>query len=444
MAAMTFQEYCESKRTAATKKGVVKIPTEISKRWDERVVKGNLLRLGAAAANEYLAFYGKGIGAEKCIHLALKAECEGQPAVARGFWSRAYELETGETVPADDGTGDGGSLAGKAAVIVRNGVAAFDGEKSELPWDLHPGHLATMQPIDAPAPREYYINSPLYIGQPKRDGNRLDVIGEGGAIWYQSKGGNLRRAFSVDAEQGLKAALEHFGPFILDGELFFVSSSGREHRTGAQAATFNITAGILDGQVKTTYGIFAALYFNGIDLRNCSELDRISAGAEIAGWLLENGWEQYFEPVPTTISTQEKQELCDRQKREGREGEVWKLASCRYVGGDDRTCDWVRTKYLTDIVGMVTGLTPTTVAGRPFGALVISLPDGSGQMVSVGSVGTGFSTQQADEMAGKFAASSAGVKVLLTAQGFTEGSKLWQGRFEDFADVSEELTSLPM
>jgi len=47
-------------------------------------------------------------------------------------------------------------------------------------------------------------------------------------------------------------------------------------------------------------------------------------------------------------------------------------------------------------------------------------------------------------MAGKFAASSAGVKVLLTAQGFTEGSKLWQGRFEDFADVSEELTSLPV
>lgn len=443
MAAITFQEYCETKRTAATKKGVVKIPTEIAKRWDDRVVKGNLLRLGAAAANEYLAFYGKGIGAEKCIHLALKAECDSQPAVARGFWVRAYELETGETVPLIEGTGNGESLAGKAAVIVRNGVASFDATNSRLPSDLQPGHLDTMQPVDTLSSREYFIQSPLYIGQPKRDGNRLDIIGEDGTIWYQSRGRNLRRAFSVDAEQGLKAALEHFGPFVLDGELFYVSSSGREHRTGAQAATFNIAAGVLDGQVKTTYGIFAALYFNGTDLRGCSELDRIAAGAEIASWLLKNGWDQYVELVPTAISTQEKQELCDRQRREGREGECWKLVSCRYVGGEDRTGDWIRTKYLTDIVGLVTGLTPSTADGRPFGALMISLLDKNDHLVPAGSVGTGFSGQQADEIAARFADSSAGVKVLLTAQGFTEGSKLWQGRFEDFAEGNEPLTRLP-
>ena len=443
MTAITFQDYCEQKRTAATKNGRVKIPTEIAKRWNDRVIKGNLLHLGARAAEQYFNFYGKGIGAEKCVHLALKAECENYPEIARGFWSRAFELETGPDAPAIGTTGDAAALAGKAA-IARSGMSAYDGSNSRFPADMVPGMFSTMQPIDAPRPREYYIKSPLYIGQPKRDGNRLVVIGEDEAIWYQSRSMNLRRSFSLEAEDGLKAALAHFGAFILDGELYYLSSLSTEHRTGSQAVTANIQAGVTDGQVKTYYGIFCATYFQGNDLRTCSELDRISAGAQIANWLNENGWGEYFELIPTAITTEEKQALCNRQRAEGREGEVWKAVSCQYVGGEDRTCDWLRTKYLTDIVGMVTGLTSTTADGRQFGALEISLLGSDGNLVPSGSVGTGFSSAQADEMAARFSASPTGVRVLLTCQGFTESGKIWQGRFADFAKGNEVLTLAPV
>jgi len=49
-------------------------------------------------------------------------------------------------------------------------------EIPELPLTLQPGRIVTMQAVDAPHQRQYYINNPDYWGQPKRDGQRLLAI----------------------------------------------------------------------------------------------------------------------------------------------------------------------------------------------------------------------------------------------------------------------------
>ncbi|MGB3641067.1 MAG: hypothetical protein WBA39_26335 [Rivularia sp. (in: cyanobacteria)] len=44
-----------------------------------------------------------------------------------------------------------------------------------------------MQAVNAPRERSYYINSPEYWGQPKRDGSRLIVIATWDKVYYQSR-----------------------------------------------------------------------------------------------------------------------------------------------------------------------------------------------------------------------------------------------------------------
>lgn len=444
---ISLKDFCDQKRAAASKDktGRIKIPSDIVERWNQRVIEKHQFHLmGRRGAETYLDFYGKGIGVPKVVNLALKAEIEGYPEVASGFWARAYELETGHLPPANSDSGDSAALAGQGAgPVKRLGVAVYDPSGSVLPPGLQPGNIETMQPVDAAHAREHYIMSPLYLGQPKRDGNRLVIVVENGGVWYQSRKRNLRRAFSPEAGQGLLAALEKFGPFVLDGELYYLSAAGTEHRTGAQAATANFQAGVTGVQPRAVFGVFGALYTDGVDYRQSTEADRVTAGQRIAVWLVENGWGDNFEAVPTAWTVEEKRALCSRQKAEGREGEVWKQIYCSYLGGKGNNGDIIRTKYLIEVVGMVIGLTPTTAAGRPFGALEIGLPGRDGVLVSVGSVGTGFSFDQMAEIAQRYQQNPGGLRVLLSSQGYTEDGKLWQARFDDFADEDETLTLAP-
>jgi hypothetical protein len=75
------------------------IPDEIAGRWRDRMEPNGWHRMGEAGAEAYLKKYGKGIGSPKVKMLARQAEKEGYRAVARGFWTRAYELEGGSPLP---------------------------------------------------------------------------------------------------------------------------------------------------------------------------------------------------------------------------------------------------------------------------------------------------------------------------------------------------------
>lgn len=424
---MDCTEYAEAKRKAAKK-----ISADIRERWNNRIVTRGLHLMGEAGAVQYLADYGRGIGTAKVIGFALCAESEGYPEMAIGFWKRAFELETGEKpIALNTPNKSSTNLAPAAKSTTAARIETVnDPVVPELPPHLQPGRIVTMQPVDAPSERSYYIENPDYWGQPKRDGNRVVVIATPDKVYYQSRSTNLRQQASIEIDRTLIDTAAKIGTFVLDGELYYKSCTGSEHRTGAQAATVNIESGFPTTQPSAIYAIFKILFFKGNDLTTVAESERIAAGVEV-GKMLAN-LSPAFEVVPTFRTTAEKLVLANQQESENREGEVWVLHNCRYVGGKDvKKYPMVRTKYCQEHDLFIVGLTATKVAGRPFSAVKVA-QEIDGKLVPVGTVGTGFSAEEMQEIARLYEANPKSVKIKVRSQGLTESGKLWHARFLEF------------
>ncbi len=424
---MDCTEYAEAKRKAAKK-----ISADIRERWNNRIVTRGLHLMGEAGAVQYLADYGRGIGTAKVIGFALCAESEGYPEMAFGFWKRAFELETGEKPLAlntpNNSTAD--FAPAKQSTSAPKIETANNPIVAELPPHLQPGRIVTMQPVDAPSDRSYYIENPDYWGQPKRDGNRVVVIATPDKVYYQSRSTNLRQQASIEIDRTLIDTAAKIGTFVLDGELYYKSCTGSEHRTGAQAATVNIESGFPTIQPSAIYAIFKSLFFKGNDLTTVAESERIAAGVEV-GEMLAN-LSPAFEVVPTFRTTAEKLALANQQESETKEGEVWVLHNCRYIGGKDvKKYPMVRTKYCQEHDLFIVGLTATKVAGRPFSAVKVA-QEIDGKLVPVGTVGTGFSGEEMQEIARLYEANPKSVKIKVRSQGLTESGKLWHARFLEF------------
>ncbi|MEG3909821.1 ATP-dependent DNA ligase [Microcoleus sp. w1-18aA5] len=424
---MDCTEYAEAKRKAAKK-----ISADIRERWNNRIVTRGLHLMGEAGAVQYLADYGRGIGTAKVIGFALCAESEGYPEMAIGFWKRAFELETGEkpiaiNTPNKSSTNLAPAAKSTTAAKIET---VYNPIVPELPPHLQPGRIVTMQPVDAPSDRSYYIENPDYWGQPKRDGNRVVVIATPDKVYYQSRSTNLRQQASIEIDRTLIDTAAKIGTFVLDGELYYKSCTGSEHRTGAQAATVNIESGFPTIQPSAIYAIFKSLFFKGNDLTTVAESERIAAGVEV-GEMLAN-LSPAFEVVPTFRTAAEKVILANQQESENKEGEVWVLNNCHYVGGKDvKKYPIVRTKYCQEHDLFIVGLTATKVAGRPFSAVKVA-QEIDGKLVPVGTVGTGFSGEEMQEIARLYEANPKSVKIKVRSQGLTESGKLWHARFLEF------------
>ncbi|MEK7756947.1 MAG: ATP-dependent DNA ligase, partial [Planctomycetota bacterium] len=395
---------------------------------------------------QYLADFGRSISAEKVVHLALKAESEGCPEMAAGFWKKAYELETGNSAPAEAAKAPAAStdalttLSPPRVSASRGSAAIPPFDKLRIPPHLTPGELVTMQPTDAGKSRQHYIDDPAFWGQPKRDGKRFVVTATPPPAqnFYQTRTGNLEEPPSLQIDQALAQGARKFGVFVLDTELYYADALGGEHRTGAQAATVNIENERGDVQPEPRIAIFKALFADGQDLTVQPESKRIEFGGQIGAWLAER-LPQNFEALPTARTRAQKAALAAKQEAEGREGEVWVRSDCIYTGGKDTKGQvFVRTKYILTLDVVVLGLTPTTAAGRPFGAIevgahVLSLSK-DGKMTGLGAVGTGYDGRQMQELVVRHAKTPGRVVITIASQGFTERRQLWQPRFVDFRD----------
>ncbi|MCU0517993.1 MAG: ATP-dependent DNA ligase [Oscillatoria sp. Prado101] len=423
---MNLEEYIESKRNAKKR-----IPSEIRERWNSRILTRGLHEMGEAGAIQYLADYGKGIGAPKVVSLALCAESEGYPEMAQGFWRKAFELETGQKTPLPEiSAGETPRQSAKKT----SAATPLPILVPELPAHLQPGRIVTMQPVDAPYDRSHYIENPDFWGQPKRDGHRLVVIATPTQIYYQSRSTRLREQPSIEINQALLSAANQWGVFILDGELYYRSASGSEHRTGAQAATANIALGKAMIQPVPVCAIFKALFLER-DLAAEPEAARIEAGAKIGETLPSS----LFEVVPTARTAEEKAALALKQQSEEREGEIWLRRDCTYTGGkDSRNCPMVRTKYSLELDLLIAELIPTDSAYRPFHSIIVA-QEIEGRLLPRGSVGTGFSLADMREIARRHAGNPGGVKITVRAQGLTESGKLLHGRFLGFCEESDTL-----
>lgn len=423
---MDCSEYAEAKRKAAKK-----ISSDIRERWNNRIVQRGLHLMGEAGARQYLADYGRGIGTGKVISLALCAESEGYPEMAIGFWKKAFELEIGEKpIASNPPDNSSTNIAPKKSTYRAKKATANEPNLPELPPHLQPGRIVTMQPVDAPNDRTYYIENPDYWGQPKRDGNRVVAIATKDKAYYQSRSTNLRQQASIEIDRALIETAAKIGTFVLDGELYYKSCTGSEHRTGSQAATVNIESGFPTVQPQAVYAIFKCLFFQEKDLTQLAESDRIAAGVGVGEMLVNLASE--FEIVPTFRTATEKLLLAQQQEADNREGEVWILHDCRYVGGKDvKKFPMVRTKYCQEFDLFVTGLTLTKVAGRPFSAIEVA-QEINGKLVQLGTVGTGFSLEEMQEIARLHEVNPGQVKIKVRSQGFTESGKLWHARFLEF------------
>ena len=411
----------------AKHRSTAKKPTaDIRSRWASRVIARNLHTQGAAGAQVYLRDYGKSISAAKVIALAIQAEVEGCDDIAQGFWTKAFELETGhQAAPAPTTT----TSMPQLPPVSNSSTPAFPG----LPAHLQPGSIITMQPVDAARIRQDYINDLAYLGQPKRDGSRIVVIASPDQVAYQSRSTNLLATPSVSFDGAFRRAAEVRGPFVLDGELTFLDRTGGEHRTGSQAAQANATNGCPEAPILSRICIFKALYANGRDLTGANEEARINAAGPIVSFtqsiLIKAGVRDYdIEQVPSAFTTVQKKGLVDKQRAEGREGEVWIRRDTTYIGGKSGEVI-VRTKYLEETEVVITGLTPTTVAGRPFGAIEVAARYPDGLLHPVGKVGTGFDCKDAAELATLVARHPEGLRIIVRHQGRTETGMLWHARF---------------
>ena len=389
---------------------------DIRSRWVSRIVARNLHQQGRAGATTYFRDYGRGISTAKVVALALQAEAESCPEIASGFWSEAYRLETGREATST-------CLSSQPPAVTASTPAVPD-----LPSHLQPGSIITMQPVDAERQREDYIDDSLYLGQPKRDGSRIVVIASTTAVAYQGRSTAIQASPGVSFDGAFRRAAEARGPFVLDGELVFLDASGGEHRTGSQAAH-----GYPDVRVRCRICVFKALFANGRDLTGADEEARIHAAGPIVAIaqavMTKAGVEDYdLEQVPTAWTAAQKRTLVRRQQTEGREGEVWVRRDTAYLGGKVGEA-MVRTKYLEETEVVITGLTPTTVAGRPFGAIEVSARYPDGDLRPVGKVGTGFSQQDATEIAALVARHPEGIRIIVRHQGRTETGMLWHARF---------------
>ena len=400
---MNFVEFMQSKARGG--------PTaDIRERWENRVVALGLT--GAAGARAYLDRFGGRIGIQKLVRFAKLAAEKGDPAFAGVMWATAYEKETGRTA----------ALRTDDDVIT---APATPIEVAPLP-PFSPGTVPTMQPQDTKENAEYFIERDEYWAQPKIDGMRmLAFIKSSGEIVGQRRTLTVHRGFT-EAGAAIGEALQELGrlrgDFILDGEVYYESNTGSEHRTAPQALTGSDPEH--DAKAQGMYAIFDCLYYAGEDITDKPFSERGPLAVEVYEFLAELTSENamvldspYFRYVPIAKTKADKKRMYDGQRAAGREGIVFRKHASPYIAGKKKTA--FRIKFVEDVVTQVIGLTPSP-AGRAFGSLETEF----------GNVSSGLSNADIEDLAVRWENREfmGDIMIEVTTQGFTENGKFWHPR----------------
>ncbi|TCK26874.1 bifunctional non-homologous end joining protein LigD [Pseudonocardia endophytica] len=183
------------------------------------------------------------------------------------------------------------------------------------------------------------------------------------------------------------------GPgLLLDTEVVALDSSGRAD-FGLLQQRMNLTrpSAELREQVPVTLVVFDLLHHDGEDLVRVPYERRREALLELG--LDEHGG-VYVPPSFTGISGEQMLSAVDAQ---GLEGVVAKRLDSRYEPGR-RSRSWIKTPIRRTCSVAVIGWTPSATSGRHLSSLQMAVPDGSGELVYAGDVGTGFSQATRDRL----------------------------------------------
>jgi bifunctional non-homologous end joining protein LigD len=242
---------------------------------------------------------------------------------------------------------------------------------------------ARLRPMLATAGKPF--SDPKWLFELKYDGYRLFAEKrDGQTTLYSRAGHDLTRTFPDVAE--IVAALP-FARFIIDGEVVVNDEGGypsfaRLQKRGRLSRRHDVERAALE-EPATLYA-FDLLYFEGLDLRALSLVDRKAA---LQAMLPTIGPLRYSEHVAETGEA-----MFDHVEQMGLEGIVGKRAGSPYVS--KRSTDWVKINAAKSDDFVVIGSVPAK-SGSGFGALLLGQYR-DGDLVYAGRVGSGFAHRDID------------------------------------------------
>ena len=359
------------------------------------------------------------MGADKAVGFALQAQSLGHNEMAMVFWGKAYFLTFGR-LP------ENSAVVGTTEPAVRE--VKVEVRMPAFPDHLQPGRIDPMQPVDSERGEELLLRDANFWMQPKRDGKKFLLFATSTTAIAQTRSMNVVPVPSSEMTQRLIEVAKVFGPFILEAEVYYHSFDGREHRTGAQALTWNQK--FSNGQAPVIHcAPFSCLFANGGDMTTLDPQGyRIDQALRLSNLLIDEdakrGGLWIFEALETARTYQAKKELLERQKFLGKEGVVCSHLGMKYHAGKTGQ-EFIRIKFLMESTVRIVDLQPTTAAGKLFGAIEIVSDAGE----KLGKVGTGFSREDEQKISDAFRANPTACWIEIAHQGYTENHQVWHARY---------------
>ncbi len=167
----------------------------------------------------------------------------------------------------------------------------------------------------------------------------------------------------------------------LDGELVALAADGTMSFQALQNAFDGARAG------RLVYFVFDLLFLDGNDLRGMPLHERKRRLSALLAGQPEDGLLRYSDHI-----REEGRTVFETACRQGLEGLIAKQTDSQYLSGRNR--NWVKLKCRRRQEFVIGGFTDPTGSRRGFGALLLGVYEGKGNLVYVGRVGTGFSEEQ--------------------------------------------------
>ncbi|RZL90774.1 MAG: DNA ligase D [Variovorax sp.] len=252
--------------------------------------------------------------------------------------------------------------------------------KATLPQKLGPQLATLAEGVPAVGRWVYEIKLDGYRIMTRIEGGKARTITRGGHDWSAKMPGLVRELEQL----GLGSAW-------LDGEIVVFDDRG--------LPSFNALQKSFDRHATTgiVYFLFDVPFFEGYDLR---ALELVERRRLLKGLLEEKATEHLrlsadFEADPATI--------LGSVRQMNLEGVIAKRTDAPYVSG--RTETWLKLKCKQRQEFVVCGYTDRSDGSAQIGSLLLGVHAPDGELVSVGSVGTGWSADEAKSLKRKLAKS---------------------------------------
>lgn len=226
-----------------------------------------------------------------------------------------------------------------------------------------------------------------WLHEPKIDGYRMLAKKDGASVQLLTRNG----LDWTERFPSVAAAMKKLSParVILDGEIALIDANGAVSFGALQRAIVGANE-----RASTVFFAFDCLSLEGTDLRDRPLSERKQHLAGVVRPTRAGRKVAAIERMPFVVG--HGAAFLEEMKKQGLEGMVSKRIASTYVG--ERTHDWLKVRLSSREDFVVVGHTPEK-NGRGLGALLVATNEGEFR----GRVGTGYSQQDREELAGLLA-----------------------------------------